>query len=132
VTANGKVGRAARYALGGIRMITGTAGLLAPAMIQKRLGDPAPESNAAAVYGIRLFGVRTVLIGLDLFRLPVVALDSALKSAVLIHASDTTTVLTLQRRKQLSPELARPLAAISALNTLLAVTAYLGHRRSRS
>ena len=128
----GKVARGARFALGGIRMITGTAGLLAPAMIQQRLGDQAPDRNAAAIYGIRLFGVRTVLIGLDLFRLPAVALDSALRSAVLIHASDTATVLGLLRRKQLSPELARPLAAISGLNTALAVTAFLGHRRSGS
>jgi hypothetical protein len=128
----GKVARGARLVLGGIRMITGTAGLLAPTMIQQRLGDQAPDRNAAAIYGIRLFGVRTVLIGLDLFRLPAVALDSALKSAVLIHACDTATVLALERRKQLSPELARPLATISGLNTMLAVTAYLGHRRSGS
>ena len=127
-----QVARGARYALGGIRIVNGGLGLLTPALIQKRLGDPAPERNAAAIYGLRLFGVRTVLIGLDLFRLTGPALDNALHSAVLIHASDTATVLTLQRRKVLSPELARPLALISGLNTVLAVTAYLAHRRSRS
>ncbi|MET0763686.1 MAG: hypothetical protein ABWY29_02395 [Blastococcus sp.] len=128
----GKVAQGARYALGGIRVVNGGLGLLAPSFIQKRLGDPAPERNAAAIYGLRLFGVRTVLIGLDLFRLSGPALDSALRSAVLIHASDTTTVLTLQRRKVLSPELARPLTLISGLNTALAVVAYLGNRRSGS
>jgi hypothetical protein len=127
-----QVARGARYALGGIRIVNGGLGLLTPALIQKRLGDPAPERNAAAIYGLRLFGVRTVLIGLDLFRLTGPALDNALHSAVLIHASDTATVLTLQRRKVLSPELARPLALISGLNTVLAVTAYLAHRRSGS
>jgi hypothetical protein len=40
-------------------------------------------------------------------------------------------VLTLQRRKVLPPAMARPLAAISALNTLLAVVAFLGSRRGR-
>jgi hypothetical protein len=125
-----KVARGARYALGGIRIVNGGLGLLAPALIQKRLGDLAPERNAAAIYGLRLFGIRTVLIGLDLIRLTGPALDNALQSAVLIHASDTATVLTLQRRKVLSPELARPLALISGLNTVLAVTAYLAHRRS--
>jgi hypothetical protein len=37
----------------------------------------------------------------------------------------------LQRNKQLSPERARPLALISGLNTVLALTAYLASRRSR-
>jgi hypothetical protein len=112
--------------------VNGALGLLAPALIQRRLGDLAPERNAAAIYGLRLFGVRTVLIGLDLFRLTGPALDNALRSAVLIHASDTATVLTLRRRKVLSPELTRPLALISGLNTGLAVTAFLTRRRSGS
>jgi hypothetical protein len=132
VPAIDKVARGARYALGGIRIVNGALGLLAPGVIQKRLGDQAPERNAAAIYGLRLFGVRTVLIGLDLFRLPDVALDGALRSAVIIHAGDTATVLTLHRRKVLSTELARPLALISGLNTTLAVIAFLAHRRSGS
>jgi hypothetical protein len=41
-------------------------------------------------------------------------------------------VLLLLRNKQLSPELARPLALISGLNTVLAATAFLADRRSRS
>jgi hypothetical protein len=132
VPAIDKIARGARYTLGSIRIVNGALGLLAPGVIQKRLGDQAPERNAAAIYGLRLFGVRTVLIGLDLFRLPDVALDSALRSAVIIHASDTATVLTLRRRKVLSSELARPLTLISGLNTTLAVIAFLTHRRSRS
>jgi hypothetical protein len=127
-----KVAQGARYALGGIRIVNGSLGLLAPALIQKRLGDPAPERNTAAIYGLRLFGVRTVLIGLDLFRLTGPALDRALRSAVLIHAGDTATVLALRRRKLLSREATRPLALISGLNTALAVTAFLAHRRSGS
>ena len=126
----GTSARTARYALGGIRMITGTLGLVAPTKIAQRLGDPKPEINAAAIYGIRLFGVRTILIGLDLFRLRGEALHGALRSAVLIHASDTATVLSLQQSKVLAPQRARPLAAISALNTLLSITAFLGNRRS--
>jgi hypothetical protein len=119
-----------RYALGGIRIINGALGLLAPAVIMKRLGDTAPDRNAAAIYGLRMFGVRTVVIGADLLRSDGDALSRALSAAPLIHASDTATVLTLLRRKQLAPELARPLALISGVNTALAVTAYLTHRRS--
>jgi hypothetical protein len=130
VAAIGKVALGARYTLGGIRMLTGTLGLVAPTRIAQRLGDPAPERNAAAIYGIRLFGVRTILIGLDLFRLRGTALHGALRSAVLIHASDTATVLSLQQSAVLAPEKARPLAAISGLNTVLSVIAFLGNRRS--
>jgi hypothetical protein len=126
------VARITRYALGGIRVVNGTIGLLAPAVIQKRLGDQAADRNAAAIYGLRLFGVRTVVIGADLFLLRGEALSHAVRSAPLIHASDTATVLMLRRSKQLAPELARPLALISGVNTLLAVTAFLTHRRSGS
>jgi hypothetical protein len=130
VAAIGTVARISRYALGAVRIVAGSLGLFAPAMIQQRLGDQAPDRNAAAVYGLRLFGVRTIVIGADLFLLRKAELDHALRSAVLIHASDTATVLGLKRRKLLSPELARPLALISGLNTVFAVVAYLGHRKS--
>jgi hypothetical protein len=126
------LGTVSRYALGGIRVVNGALALVAPAVIQKRLGDSAVDRNAAAIYGLRLFGVRTVVIGADLIRLHGDALQHAVRSAPLIHASDTATVLMLQRSKQLSPQLARPLALISGLNTVLAVTAFLTHRRNAS
>lgn len=132
MSAIGTLGKTARFALGGVRIVAGTTGLLAPTMIISRFGDGEPAVNAAAVYGLRLFGIRTVLIGADLIRLRGPDLDRALWAAPIIHASDTATVLALQRNKQLSPERARPLALISGLNTVLAVTAYLAARRSRS
>jgi len=125
------LGTAARYALGGIRIATGTVGLAAPGMIMSRFGETDPRSNPAATYGLRLFGIRTVLIGADLIRLRGAALDHAVRSAPIIHASDTGTVLALRASKQLSPELARPLLLISGINTLLAVLAFLTGRRSR-
>jgi hypothetical protein len=66
-----------------------------------------------------------VVLGVDLFRLRHAELDRALRAAVLVHASDTATVLTLWRRGQLTPAAARPLALISGLNTALALTAAL-------
>ena len=127
----GRVAVGARYALGAIRVVNGVLGLVAPTFIARRLGDTQPDRNAAAIYGIRLFGVRTIVIGLDLFGPPGEALDRAVRAAPLIHGSDTATVLTLQRRKVLTPQMARPLAAISGANTLLAVLANLGPRRGR-
>ena len=100
-------------------------------MIINRFGEGNPSANPAAIYGLRLFGIRSVLIGADLVMLRGRDLDRALRAAPIIHASDTATVLTLQRKKQLSRERARPLAMISGLNTVLAVTAYLASRRSR-
>jgi hypothetical protein len=132
VTVIGTLGTTARFALGGVRIVAGSLGLFAPAMIISRFGDGNPSANPAATYGLRLFGIRTVLIGADLIRLRGRDLDRALRAAPIIHASDTATVLTLQRRKQLSPERARPLALISGLNTVLALIAYLAARRSRT
>ena len=131
MAALGRLAVGARYTLGAVRVVNGVLGLVAPTFIARRLGDQQPERNAAAIYGIRLFGVRTIVIGLDLFRPPGEALDSALRAAPLIHGSDTATVLTLQRSKVLTAQMARPLAAISGVNTLLAVVALLGSRRSR-
>ena len=125
------LGTTARIALGGVRILAGATGLLAPAMIISRFGEGDPSANPAAIYGLRLFGIRTLLIGTDLIRLHGRDLDRALRAAPIIHASDTATVLTLQRNKQLSPERARPLALISGLNTVLAVIAYLASRKGR-
>ena len=122
------IGKGARYALGAVRLIAGTSGLLAPAMIIRRFGDDDPAANPAAVYGLRLFGIRTVLIGADLFRLRGRELQHAIRVAPIIHASDTATVAALWRSKQLSPELARPFLLISGTNTLLSIIAFLTRR----
>jgi hypothetical protein len=131
VPALGKVGTGARYALGVVRIVNGAIGLVAPAVIMRRFGEEDPAGNPAATYALRLFGVRTVLIGVDLLRMRGSELDHALRVAPVIHASDTATVLALQRSKRLSPELARPLALISGTNTVLALTAFLAARRRR-
>jgi hypothetical protein len=132
VSTVGKVGATARYALGCIRVVNGTLGLLAPGVVIRRFGDARPDLNPAAIYGLRLFGIRTVLIGADLFLLRGAELNRALRSAVVIHASDTLTVLSLWRRRQLAPARARPLLLISGLNTALALTAALASHWVRS
>jgi hypothetical protein len=98
-------------------------------MIIGRFGDEDPAHNPAAIYGLRLFGVRTVLLGADLFHLEGRALERALRAAPLIHASDLATVLTLWRNGQVSSGQARPLAVLSGANTVLAVLALVGSRR---
>jgi hypothetical protein len=132
VSGIGTVAKTARYALGGIRIVNGALGLFAPTVIIRRFGDDDPSGNPAAIYGLRLFGIRTVLIGADLIRLRGRELDRAVRAAPIIHASDTATVLALRQSKQLSPELARPLLLVSGTNTALALIAFLASRRSRS
>jgi hypothetical protein len=131
VSGIGTVGNAARYALGVVRFVNGAIGLLAPAVIIRRFGDDDPTANPAATYALRLFGIRTVLIGADLIRLRGRDLDRAVRAAPLIHASDTATVVALWQSRQLAPERARPLLIISGTNTALALLAYLTSRRSR-
>ena len=109
----------ARYALAAIRIVNGLLALVAPALIIKRFGED-PRKDAAAVYGLRLFGVRTVLIGADLITQQGQPLEHTINQAVLIHASDTLTAATLGTSGRLRPAMAAGITAISALNTFAA------------
>ena len=62
-----RVGEGARVLLGLIRLVNGTAAMVAPEPIGRRLGIE-PEENPAASYVTRLFGIRTMLIGYDLLQ----------------------------------------------------------------
>lgn len=119
----------ARYALAAIRIVNGLLALVAPSLIIKRFGED-PGSSAAAVYGLRLFGVRTVLIGADLVTQRGQPLEHTVNQAVLIHASDTLTAATLGASGRLRPAMAAGITAISALNTVLAIAAWVDSRRA--
>src|SRR5258705_3474911 len=60
-----RIGRAARFALAGIRVINGGIALIAPGVIIRRFGEESAADNAA-VYGLRMVGVRTVALVIDL------------------------------------------------------------------
>jgi len=129
MTAAMKVLSKARYALAAIRIGNGLLALVAPSLIIKRFGEN-PDSSAAAVYGLRLFGVRTVLIGADLVTQRGQPLEHTINQAVLIHASDTLTAATLGTSGRLRPAMAAGITAISALNTVLAIAAWVYIRRA--
>jgi hypothetical protein len=118
----------ARYALAAIRIANGLLALVAPSLIIKRFGDD-PDKDAAAIYGLRLFGIRTVLIGADLITEQGQPLQHSISQAVVIHASDTVTAATLGTSGRLRPQMAVPITLISALNTALAVAAWVDSRR---
>lgn len=123
----GLVGQAARFALAGIRVINGGLALIAPGVIIGRFDEPTGDS--AATYALRMFGVRTVLLGVDLAVLSGEPLRRALGQAVIIHGTDTATAAALGVSGRVKPRTAIPLTLISLTNTALAITAYLAARR---
>ena len=79
----------------------------------------------STVYGLRMFGIRTVVLGVDLLALSGASLRRALGQAIIIHASDTATAAALGLSGRVRRPWAIALTLISAANTGLAVTAYL-------
>jgi hypothetical protein len=113
------LGTTALRTLAVIRIVNGSLGLLAPqALVRATSSDP---DDTAPYYGLRMFGVRTVVLGIDLLLLTGEQQRRARNEAVLIHAVDTVAALAgavggdLPRRARLAT------VAISALNTALAV-----------
>jgi hypothetical protein len=112
--------QAARYLLASIRLVNGTAGLVAPQLLIRRFdGDVTPSPGA--IYAFRLFGIRTILLGLGLLTTKDDQLQRALREGVVIHASDVATVTLLGVRRQLPPRTAVLIGLISVVNVALAV-----------
>lgn len=121
----GKFDRAhdyARITLAGIRLFNGVAALFVPATLARQLGvDPA--ANPAALYALRLFGVRTVLIGAQLLLRDGGVRAHSLRVAPVIHALDASAALIAGERGQLPRRAATTAAVISTVNTVLAIIA---------
>jgi hypothetical protein len=118
--------------LGGIRLFNGAAALVAPGFVTRRLGAD-PDANPAPIYPLRMFGVRTVVIGADLL-LPAETHERlrAMRIAILIHASDTLAAGLGGLRGQLAPRTSAMLTGISALNTALAIVGSCAPRRAKA
>lgn len=115
------VGQGAVRALAVIRLVNGALALLAPGFVARRTGgaagDPAPN------YGLRMFGVRTVVLGADLLALRGAAGRRARAEAVVIHGVDTVSAAVGAARGEVPARVARLTVTISAINTVLAVLA---------
>ncbi len=114
--------RYARYALAGIRLVNGAMGLVAPTALIRRI-DPGHKPSPAAIYAFRLFGVRTVLLGLDLLVRPDAELRQALREGVLIHASDAATAALLGIQNRVPARTCLLLTVISSGNVALSLSA---------
>lgn len=115
----------AQRLLGAIRLFNGAVALLAPELMTRRLGTD-PDANPAALYPLRMFGVRTVVLGAELLIGGEETRRRSARIGRLVHASDTVAVALGGARGHLPRRTAALLTGLSAFNTLLA---FLGSRR---
>ncbi len=114
------VRRHSHLILGSIRLFNGLAALLVPEVTARRLGTD-PEANPAPIYPLRMFGVRTVVLGAELLLSGSDTRRQSMRVGIPIHASDTAAAAMGGIRGQLPRRTAALLTGISTVNTLLAV-----------
>ena len=90
-------------ALATIRLVNGGLALLAPRWLARRLGV-RPELQPAIIYPLRMFGIRTIFLGVDLLWGEGVVRDAAVKRAVVIHATDTVAAVLAGRIRTFMPD----------------------------
>jgi len=112
----------ARKALATIRIVNGAAALFAPRLVARILGVD-PDTSPAVLYVLRMFGVRTLVIGMELLVSEGEQLEDALRVGVAIHASDTAAAVIAGFRHQLPGRHAATTTLISSINTGLAIVA---------
>jgi hypothetical protein len=110
----------ARTALGIVRLVNGGLALLAPGRLTRTFGLDE-RSGGPAAYALRLFGVRTVYLGIAL--LGDGDHDAELRRAPYIHASDTAAAVLAGVKGHLPPKAAATGVVMSAVNTALALFA---------
>jgi hypothetical protein len=109
-------------ALGLVRLANGLLALLAPAFMLRALGS-SQAGSPPATYILRMFGIRTVFLGLDLLVATPAHRRAALQRAPIIHATDALAALTAGITRQLPLKSAATTVAISSVNLALAVAA---------
>lgn len=112
----------AHLVLAGIRFVNGVMALFVPHSLAQRL-DVDADKSPALLYFQRMFGIRTILIALDLVTGDQESRLRALRRSPVIHASDATAAALAGRRGNLAPAPARMTVAISLVNLLLALIA---------
>jgi hypothetical protein len=112
-------GEFAWKALAGIMFVNGTLGVLAPRYLIRRLGI-RPEIEPGMVYVFRMFGIRTLFLAVDLFRVPEQR-GRSLREGVVVHVTDMTAALAGAALGQLPCRQGLLVAGVSFVNTALAV-----------
>jgi hypothetical protein len=112
--------RTARQVLAAVRIVNGALGLFAPRFLLRRLGVD-PERDPSGVYPFRMFGVRTIVLGVELLLVDGEERRRATSLAVLIHGADTLSAITAGVRGDLPRRAAVTATFVSAGNTVFAV-----------
>ena len=117
-----KLGDVTRTALACIRIFNGALGLFAAGRMARSLGSDLGDDKRF-VYPARMFGIRTLVLGVDLLTLRSddASARRVLRQAVLIHATDTAAACYAGRTGELPAKAAKLTTIISAVNTALAV-----------
>ena len=110
----------ARILLALIRLVNGGIGLFAPHLIVRRFENDEHDP-AVAHYAIRMFGIRTILIAIDLLRGPGPGRSHAIRVAPIVHASDTVAAALAAASGRVSTKTGATIVGISTLNTILAL-----------
>jgi uncharacterized protein YjeT (DUF2065 family) len=108
--------------LGLIRLANGLLALFAPGLMLRAL-DSSQVASAPATYVLRMFGIRTIFLGLDLLAGSPAHRREALERAPIIHATDALAALTAGLTRQLAPRAAATTVGISSVNLALALVA---------
>ena len=112
----------AHIVLAAVRFVNGTAALFFPRALARRIGVDAAASPGI-LYFERMFGIRTILIALDLVRGDHETTVRALRVGRVIHAADATSAALAGIRGNVAPRPAVMTTAISLVNLLLAFVA---------
>ena len=112
----------ARVALAGIRIFNAAMALAAPKFLIDRLGLD-PRANVGMVYPFRMFGIRTLIIGLELLQPDGEIRRHAQRMAVFIHGSDAVSALIARMTGQLPARQGTITVIISTTNFVLALLA---------
>jgi len=119
-------GELAWKALAGIMLVNGTLGVFAPRFLIRSLGIK-PEIEPGMIYVFRMFGIRTLFLAVDLFRLPNQR-GRSLREGVLVHGTDMTAAVTGAALGQLPWRQGLMVAGVSFLNTALAIASARAYR----
>jgi hypothetical protein len=118
--ARARLRMAARIGLAAIRFFNGSVSLFTPELFAKRLGIDV-DRNPAALYTMRMFGIRTILVAVELVWPDAGVRRNAIKNAPIIHMSDLLAALIASRSKAMPRGAGNSIVAISAFNTALAL-----------
>jgi hypothetical protein len=123
---SGSAGEFAWKALAGIMLVNGTLGVFAPRFLIRQLGIK-PEIEPGMIYVFRMFGIRTIFLAVDLFRVPNQR-GHSLREGILVHGTDMTAALAGAALGQLPWRKGLMVAGVSLTNTALAIAGARAYR----